>query len=241
MTIQTLYRGDFLLHLQERPEYDGLVLLKEPAHEQLTRAQIAQLHNEHVIARQLAHLPGVRPFYTIEGSESHPVLLLKYIQGQSKLHEPGHGSVGAAVGAVSGGLLGLIGGLVGVLAMAAVGGVVGGVAGHYLGRPINKGDLKELGEKLTPDSSAFLLLLEDIYSEDVVESMAGYNANVVTLTAGSELSGQLATYSEGSVSDAAGDVVAVAGGVVADAEGNVVAGDVVAAAAGDDGDGDGDN
>ena len=60
MTIQTLYRRDFLLHLQERPEYDGLVLLKEPAHEQLTRAQIAQLHNEYIITRQMAHLPGVR-------------------------------------------------------------------------------------------------------------------------------------------------------------------------------------
>ena len=72
-----------MLHHQERPEFDEPVLLKEPAHEQLTRAQIAQLRNEHVFTRQLAHVPGVRPVYTIEGSESHPVLLLKYIQGQS--------------------------------------------------------------------------------------------------------------------------------------------------------------
>ena len=72
-----------MLHLQERPEYDGPVLLKEPAHEELTSAQIAQLHNEHVITRQLAHVPGVRAVYTKEGSESHPVLFLEYIQGQS--------------------------------------------------------------------------------------------------------------------------------------------------------------
>ena len=83
MTNETLYRRNFLLHLQERSEYGGLVMLKEPAHEQLTKAQIGQLHNEHVLTRQLAHVPGVRPVYAIEGSESHPVLLLKYIQGQS--------------------------------------------------------------------------------------------------------------------------------------------------------------
>jgi serine/threonine protein kinase len=78
-----LHRRNFLLHLQDRPEYDGLVLLKEPAHEQLTRAQIAQLHNDDLITRQLAHVPGVRPVHAKEGTESHPVLILEYIQGQS--------------------------------------------------------------------------------------------------------------------------------------------------------------
>jgi len=83
MTVQTLSRRNFMLHLQERPAYDGLVLIKEPAHQQLTRAQISQLHNEHLITRQLADVPGVRPVYGLEGSESHPALLLKYIEGQS--------------------------------------------------------------------------------------------------------------------------------------------------------------
>jgi uncharacterized membrane protein len=156
-------------------------------------------------------------------------------KGKVKIHEPGRGGVGAAVGVVGGGLLALIGGPVGVLAMAAAGGVVGGVAGHYLGRPISKGDLKEIGEAMSPDSSAFLLLLEDTQSEGVVDSMSGYNANVVTLTVGSDLSDQIASYTEGSVSDAEGDVVAAAGGAAADASGDVVAGGEVAAAAGDDG------
>ena len=83
MTRQTLYRRNFLLHLQKRPAYDAPVLLKEPAHEQLTSPQIAQLHNEHVITRQLVDVPGVRPVYGVEGSESHPILLLRYIEGQS--------------------------------------------------------------------------------------------------------------------------------------------------------------
>ena len=160
-------------------------------------------------------------------------------KGKVKVHEPGRGGVGAAVGAVGGGLLALIGGPVGVLVWAAAGGVIGGVAGHYLGMPIDKGELEELGEALIPDSSAFLLLLEDVYSEGVVDSMAGYNANVVTMTVGSELSGQIASYTEGTVSDPEGNVVAGASVVAADAEGDVVTGsEVVVVPADDDGDSD---
>ena len=153
-------------------------------------------------------------------------------KGKVHIHEPGRGGVGAAIGAAGGGLLALIGGPVGVLAWAVAGGVVGGVAGHYLGRPISKGDLKEIGEAMSPDSSAFLLLLEDTYSEGVVNSMSGYNANVVTLTVGDELSGQIAQYTAGEATDAAGDVVAGESAVAADAAGDVAAGGKVAASGG---------
>ena len=77
-------------------------------------------------------------------------------KGKVHIHEPGHGTVGTVAGVVAGGLLGLIGGPVGVLAWAVGGGVVGGVAGKYLGRPISKGDLKEIGEAMSPDSSGNL-------------------------------------------------------------------------------------
>jgi len=150
-------------------------------------------------------------------------------EGKVHIHEPGRGGVGAAIGAVGGGLLGLIGGPVGLLAWMVGGAVIGGVAGHYLGRPISKGDLTEIGEALSPDSSAFLLLLEDTYSEDVVDSLKGYNANVVTLTVGDELSGQIASYVAGEATDDQGNVVAGAGGVAADAAGDVAAGGAVAA------------
>jgi uncharacterized membrane protein len=154
-------------------------------------------------------------------------------KGKVHIHEPGRGGLGAAIGAVGGGLLGLIGGPVGLLAWAVGGAVVGGVAGHYLGRPFKKGDLKEIGEAMSPDSSAFLLLLEDTYSEGVVDSMSGYNANVVTLTVGDDLSGEIQSYVAGEATDAGGDTVAGVAGVAADAAGDVVAGGEVAAAAGD--------
>jgi uncharacterized membrane protein len=157
-------------------------------------------------------------------------------KGKVHIHEPGHGAAGATAGAVAGGLLGLIGGPVGVLAWAVGGAVVGGVAGKYLGRPVSKGDLKEIGEALTPDSSAMLLLLEDTQSEDVVNSMSGYNANVVTLTVGDELSGQIASYTAGAATDDQGDVVAGKSLVAADAEGNVAAAADVVAGTVDDAD-----
>ncbi len=155
-------------------------------------------------------------------------------KGKVHVHEPGRGGVGATVGAAGGGLLGLIGGPVGVLAWVVGGAVVGGVAGKYLGRPIAKGNLKQIGDAMQPNSSAFLLLLEDKYSEAVINRMAGYSAKVVTLTIGDELSGQIASYVAGAATDDQGNMVAGIGGAVADSQGNVTsAGKVGAGKMGD--------
>jgi uncharacterized membrane protein len=146
-------------------------------------------------------------------------------KGKVHINEPGKGGVGAAVGAVGGGvgaaaasavggsvsaatasavagsMLSLIGGPIGVLAWVVAGAVIGGMAGKYLGRPIATGDLEEIGKALQPDTSAFMLLLEDKDSEAVIKGLSGYNANVVTLTVGDELSGEIASYAAGAVTD----------------------------------------
>ena len=121
-------------------------------------------------------------------------------KGKVDIHEPGHGVWGAVIGGTIGGLLGLMGGPVGVLALAASGAAVGGVAGH-LDRAIPKDDLEEIGDGMSPNSSAFLLLLEDTYSEDAIDSMSDYNANVVTLTVGDDLSGEIAQYAAADTTD----------------------------------------
>ncbi len=125
-------------------------------------------------------------------------------KGRVHIHEPGHGVWGAVIGGVAGGLLGLIGGPVGVLALAASGAAVGGVAGH-LDRAIPKDDLEQIGEAMSPDSSAFMLLLEDTYSEDAINSMSDYSTDVVTLTVGDELSGQIAQYTAAATDDSGDD------------------------------------
>lgn len=149
-------------------------------------------------------------------------------KGKTHIHEPGHGVLGGTAGAVGGGLLGLIGGPAGLLAWAVGGAVVGGAAGKYLGRPFSKGDLEEIGAAMQPDTSAFLLLVEDWASESVINKMDDFNANVITLTVGDELSGQLATYMAGEATDGKGNAVVGEGGVAADGDGNVVGGGIVA-------------
>lgn len=157
--------------------------------------------------------------------------------GKVHIHETGHGTMGAMVGGLTGSLLSLIGGPVGFLTWVVGGAVIGGVAGKYLGRPIKKGDLKEFGESMAPDSSAYLLLVEDIYSEDVLDNLSDYSANtVVTMTVGDEFSGQIASYVAGEVFDGQGNVVDVAGGAAADSEGDLAEGGVVAAGMTDDSD-----
>lgn len=157
-------------------------------------------------------------------------------KGKTHIHEPGKGGVGTTVGVVVGGLLGLIGGPAGLLAWTVGGAVVGGVAGKYLGRPFSKGSLKEIGDAMDPDTSAFLLLVEDVESEVVIDKMDGYNANVVTLTVGDELSGEIAQYVAGEAHDDQGNAVAGEAAVAADSEGNVVAAADVAGVTADDSD-----
>ena len=125
-------------------------------------------------------------------------------KGKVHIHEPGKGGVGGSIGAVAGGLLGMLGGPAGVLAMGAAGAAIGGTAGHYWGRIVPADDLKELGATLEPNSSALLLLLEDTYSEDVINGMADYDTNVVTLTVGDDLSGEIAQYAVASSGDSNG-------------------------------------
>jgi len=148
-------------------------------------------------------------------------------KGKIHIHEPGHGEIGAVVGGVVGGgleavaggavatevavvagsaaagLLALMGGPVGLLVWVAAGALIGGVAGQYLGRPISKGDLEQIGQAMPPDTSAILALIEDKESEGLVKSMKGYNAQVVTLTVGDELSGELAAFAVGSMTTSA--------------------------------------
>ncbi len=119
-------------------------------------------------------------------------LVEKDEKGKVEVHEPGHGVWGAALGAGGAGLLSLIGGPAGLLAWMVGGAVAGGLAGKYAGRPIKKGDLEELGMALTPNTSALLLVLEDKDTESVINDLQGYNSTqVVTLTLGDELSGEI--------------------------------------------------
>ncbi len=130
-------------------------------------------------------------------------VVIREADGSVHVHEPGEGGKGATIGAVVGGAIGLLGGPVGVLWLAAAGGALGGVAGHFAGRSIPADDLKQIGEQLQPNSSAFLALVENTDAEAVVNSMSGVQANVVRVTLGDELSGTIAQSVEADVTASA--------------------------------------
>ena len=113
-------------------------------------------------------------------------------KGKAHIHEAGHGTWGSVLGFVGTGALAAIGGPAGVLAWAVAGGVVGGFAGKIGGRAIPKKDLEELAAKMQPNTSAILAIVEDKEAEALIDSMKGYQAQVVTLTVGDEVSGEIA-------------------------------------------------
>jgi uncharacterized membrane protein len=115
------------------------------------------------------------------------------VQGKVTVHEPGRGGVGGTMGAVAGGLLGLFGGPLAVVVLAIGGGVAGGIAGHFAGRAIPAEDLRKFGDALPPDSSGLVVLAEDTEAERIVGELQGYAVDVVTVTVGDELSGELDT------------------------------------------------
>jgi uncharacterized membrane protein len=113
-------------------------------------------------------------------------------KGKPHVHEAGHGGWGTGIGAVTGGALALIGGPAGLLIWAVAGGAIGGILGKHMGRAIPADDLKKLAAEMQPNTSAILAMVEDSAAEQVIGDMKGYNAKVVTLTMGSEVSGEVA-------------------------------------------------
>ena len=113
-------------------------------------------------------------------------------KGKPHVHEAGHGGWGTGGGLVVGGLLGLIGGPAGLLIWAVAGGAIGGVVGKHMGRAIPADDLKKLAAQMKPNTSAILAMVEDKAAEQLIGDMQGYKAQVVTLTVGDEVSGEVA-------------------------------------------------
>ncbi len=129
-------------------------------------------------------------------SENYKVLANAVVEvdekGKAHVHEAGHGGWGTAIGAGGLGMLSLIGGPAGLLVWAVAGGVIGGEVGKHMGRAIPKEDMEKLGAQMQPNTSAILAVIEDTESEQLIDSMKGYHAQVVTLTMGDEVSGEIA-------------------------------------------------
>jgi uncharacterized membrane protein len=107
-----------------------------------------------------------------------------------------------------GGVLALLFAPAALLGIAIAGAIGGGVAGHLAGRVIPAEDLKQFGNHMPSNSSAFLLMLEDTQAERAIDALKEYNATVVTMVVGDEASGEIDAAIAAEVEKVGGDAAA---------------------------------
>lgn len=129
-------------------------------------------------------------------------------RGKAHVRQSGHGGKGTALGMGAGALLGLVGGPAGLLVWTVGGALVGGLAGKFMGHQFDPDALKELTVGMGPNTSAILVVIEDKLAQEVATEMGQYGAKVVTLTLGSQLSGEMASFAAVSLSDVTDDAPA---------------------------------
>ena len=121
--------------------------------------------------------------------------------GKAHVHQSGHGGMGTAIGAGTGALLGLVGGPAGLIIWTLGGALIGGLAGKFMGHQFDKDALKALTVDMGPNTSAIIVVVEDTLAEGMDGDLKGYGAKVVTVTLGSQLSGEVASYAAVSVGE----------------------------------------
>ena len=115
-------------------------------------------------------------------------------RGKTHVKQSGRGGMGATLGGGGGAVLGLIGGPAGLLAWALGGALLGGLAGKIIGRPFDADQLKAIGAGMEPNRSAIVVIVEDTAAQQLAAAAGIPGANVVTVTLGSQLSGELAQF-----------------------------------------------
>jgi len=115
---------------------------------------------------------------------------------------------GAVVGGVLGAGLGLVTGGVGWLLMG--GGALGALAARARDGGLSDDRLRAIGERMTPNSSAIVAVIEHTWVADLERAVAAAGADVVTQAIGDDIAEQLASGSSVSynAADVDGDVVA---------------------------------
>lgn len=114
--------------------------------------------------------------------------------GKPHVSQSGHGGVGTAVGTGVGALLGLVGGPAGLLVWTLGGALIGGLAGKFMGHHFDTDQLKALTVDMGPNTSAIIVIVEDMLVEKLEKGLDEYGAKVVTVTLGSQISGEMASY-----------------------------------------------
>lgn len=123
-------------------------------------------------------------------------------KGKAHVKQSGHGSVGTAAGAGVGALLGLIGGAIGLLIWMLGGALIGGLAGKYMGHQFEADEIKALAATMAPNTSGLLIIAEDKVVEDLTDELSDSGGEFVSVTLGSQLTGELASVQTVAIGDA---------------------------------------
>ena len=126
---------------------------------------------------------------------------------------------------------GVVGGLVGLLAVG--GGALGALAGKVRGTPLKR-ELTDLGDSLTPNSSAIVAVVEHTWVADLERELAAEGAKVVRDSIKADVAAQLEAggsvlYSVAGTSSGAAAVREATGPSGTTVSGVIASGDVVAA------------
>lgn len=100
------------------------------------------------------------------------------------------GGKGAAIGGVAGAAIGVLAGPA-LLVPAAVGALVGGLAAKLRDSGFDNNRLKQIGDGLTPGSSAIIAVVEHRWVAQVEEAMAEAGAQVITEALRADIAAQL--------------------------------------------------
>ena len=141
--------------------------------------------NEHKAFEMRAELVKLQKEYLIEMEDV--VVVTKDEKDKVKLHQAMNlTAAGAAGGAFWGTLIGLL--FFNPLLGAAVGAGAGAVSGKLSDVGINDQFMKELGETITPGSSALFVLVRKATPDKVLEALKGFGGKVLktSLTADKE-------------------------------------------------------
>ncbi len=123
-------------------------------------------------------------------------------KGKAHVKQSGHGGVGTATGMGVGALLGLIGGPAGLLVWALGGALVGGLAGKYMGHQFDSDEIKALAASMEPNTSGLIVIAEDKVVENLTDELSDSGGQFVSVTLGSQLTGELANVQAVSIGDA---------------------------------------
>ena len=141
--------------------------------------------DEHTAFEMRAALAKMQKEYLIEMEDV--VVVTKNDKGKVKLHQAVNLT---AAGAASGGFWGMLIGMIFLnpLAGAALGAGAGALSGKFTDIGIGDNFIKELGETLTPESSALFVLVRKVTPDKVLEALKGFGGKILktSLTADKE-------------------------------------------------------